>query len=312
MGIRLRPLGHLKQIWRRRKSLRVIHQDKGLKESFLRVQQYIDAQFSDWRKTPYLLGRCNICGTHTAFFCENKTFYRESLVCAQCLTTSRYRSISRGILRAIHELTGISADSIAELDLEVENSSLRVYDTQVPFYGKGCAYPIPDMLRKCSWIDVHTSIYKPAEEKGASQGPSTTNQNLEELTYADDSFDVVITSDVMEHVRLDDRAHSEIRRVLRSGGVYLFTVPHVRDRRDSILRVAVTDPSDPSKDQFLMEKEFHGDANSEGGLALSYRAYGTDLDEKLSQLGFLVEYSKDDFPEEAIMNTELFYCRLSK
>jgi len=126
------------------------------------------------------------------------------------------------------------------------------------------------------------------------------------------SFDLVITSDVMEHVRLDNEAHQEIRRVLKPGGVYLFTVPHFRHERNTMVRVEIVDPADPTKDQFVMEKEYHGDANSEDRRALSYRAYGTDLDDLLNELGFTVDYCIEDFPEIGIMNTELFFCRLSK
>jgi hypothetical protein len=71
----------------------------------------------------------------------------------------------------------------------------------------------------------------------------------------------------------------------------------------------VTDPKNPAKDVFLTEKEFHGDVNSPDGKALSYRSYGTDLDETLKEIGLSVEYIKEDFPETGIMNTELFYCR---
>ena len=69
---------------------------------------------------------------------------------------------------------------------------------------------------------------------------------------------------------------------------------------------------DAQKDQFLVEKEYHGDVNAEDGRTLSYRAYGTALDETLGKLGFTVDYSKQDFPEMGIMNTEIFFCRLSK
>lgn len=233
-------------------------------------------------------------------------------MCAECLTTSRYRSIARGILQAIKELTGVEAESIAELPLAVENAFLRIYDTQTPFCYTTNAYPIPDLLAKCEWIDVQTSMYRSREPWGIALGPSTTNQNLEALTFAENSFHIVITSDVMEHVRLDEKAHHEIRRVLKSGGIYLFTVPHFRSSRETFVRVAVTDPADPTKDQFLTEKEYHGDANAEDGQALSYRAYGTDLDETLGKLGFTVDYSKQDFPEIGILNTELFFCRLFK
>ena len=60
-----------------------------------------------------------------------------------------------------------------------------------------------------------------------------------------------------------------------------------------------------------MEPEYHGDANSPEGRALAYRAFGIDLDEKLRGLGFSVEYTKQDFPEHGIRNTELFFCRVA-
>jgi len=268
-----------------------------------------DTRFQGMASHP---GRCNICGHETRFFYSDEALYRESLVCGNCLTTSRYRSVARGILRALREIAGIEAESIAELDPQLDRVSLTVYDTQVSFYYGTCAYPIPDLLGGFKWIDIRTSMYRPTQRMGIKLGPHTTNQNLEALTYPDDSFDIIVMSDVMEHVRLDDRAHREIRRVLKPGGAYLFTVPHFRESAQTFVRVAVIDPTDPGKDEFLVEKEYHGDANSEDSRALSYRAYGTDLDETLRGLGFSVDYCKTDFPEMGIMNTELFYCRLDR
>lgn len=257
-------------------------------------------------------GSCNICGNETSFYYDDERLYRESLYCGSCLTTSRYRSISRGILRAIRELRGVESNSLASLDPKLDLALLKVYDTQVAFYWETCCYPVPDLLSKCEWIDVQKSLYRPREPLGAILAPNTTNQNLEGLTFKDETFDVVITSDVMEHVRLDDEAHKEIRRVLKPGGVYIFTVPHFRQRTGTLTRVAVVDPSNPEMDEFLLEPEYHGDANSEDGKALSYRVYGGELDAFLGRLGFDVEYSRLDFPELGIMNTELFFATLSR
>ena len=254
-------------------------------------------------------GRCNICGHRARFTCGDKVLYRESLVCRVCLATSRYRSIARGVLQAIRELTGIDAASLAALEGTPSARRLRVYDTQVPFRYVACAYPIPDCLGRLPWIDLEISLYKPAQPTGTRVDARTSIQNLEALTFPDASFDLVITSDVMEHVRLHERAHREIARVVRPGGIYLFTVPHFRHRRETFYRVEVVNPDDPSTDIYLHEKEYHGDANAEDGLALSYRSYGTDIDEDLAALGFDVEYTKQDIPELGIMNTELFYCR---
>jgi SAM-dependent methyltransferase len=256
-----------------------------------------------------LSGFCNVCGQKTRFYYADPVLFRESLTCASCLTTSRYRSIARGILRAVSELAGVKAESLAALASSPSAKQISIYDTQIPFYGDGNAYPIPDILARCPWIEVATSRFDPRQKRGKKLAGGATNQNLEALTFPDASFDVVVTSDVLEHVRLDDRAHREIRRVVKPGGAYLFTVPHFRDR-PTLTRVEVADPDDPSSDRYLTEKEYHGDANAEEGRALSYRSYGTDLDEMLAGLGFRVEYAKDDFPELGIRNTELFYCRL--
>lgn len=253
-------------------------------------------------------GRCNICGNSTNFYYTEKALYREQLFCQECRTTSRYRSIARGILDAISDLRGVRCKSIAGLNRDLDIKALKVYDTQASFYWDTCCYPIPDLLSKCSWIEVHTSLYKPDQPRGARLGNDLTNQNLEALTFDEASFDIVITSDVMEHVRLDSLAHREIRRILRPGGRYIFTVPHYRHTRNNLERVAIIDPSDPEQDQYVMEKEYHGDANSEDGRALAYRVYGTEIDETLKELGFEVEYSGREFPKLGILNTELFYC----
>jgi len=145
---------------------------------------------------------------------------------------------------------------------------------------------------------------------GEKIAKGVTNQNLECLTFDDESLDIVITSDVMEHMRLDDRAHKEIYRVLKPGGIYIFTVPHNRAYNETLVRVQITDPDDPSRDVHLLEPEYHGDTNSDvGGGVLAYRTYGRDIESFLQQVGFEVEYSRQEIKDLGIMNTELYYCR---
>ena len=263
-----------------------------------------------------LPGRCNICGERTVFTYTDPALFREELLCGGCRATSRYRSIARGLLESFDRLAGVRAASLSRLPRRA-GRGVSVYDTQIPFDNGASAYPIPWLLDAAPWIDLSVSTYRPSEPEGAALAldgrplprARATNQNLERLTFPDASFDVVVTSDVMEHVRLDDLAHREIRRVLRPGGFYVFTVPHFRDR-ETLVRVRIADPADPSKDVDELPREYHGDANSEDGRSLAYRGYGTDLDATLERLGFEVRYEKADRSELGILNTELFLCRV--
>ena len=237
------------------------------------ITSYVLQHFEAFKRSPYLLGRCNICGNYTAFFCGDRSRYRESLHCAECKSTSRNRSIALGLLRAIGELTGESPRSIAELRWLPVGRKFQVFDAQNSFYTPDDAYPIPDLLRQSGSFEVET----------------LGHGDITRLPFAEESFDIVITSDLMEHVENDVAAHSEIRRVLRHAGVYVFTVTHSRTQTRNVL------PLPGPKDE-------HG----------RYRIYGRELDDALAALGFSVEYSMEGHPEIGVMDSELFFCRLTR
>jgi SAM-dependent methyltransferase len=51
--------------------------------------------------------------------------------------------------------------------------------------------------------------------------------DITKLPFADESFDIVICSEVMEHIPDDDRAASEILRVLKKNGTLAVSVPRM-------------------------------------------------------------------------------------
>ena len=260
-------------------------------------------------------GFCIACGNETLFTYASASLYRESLVCACCGAISRYRAIARGLLRFFRERAFAEASSLAGLAAATAPVFVRVYDAQVAFSFAACAYPLPEILGSVPWIRIRTSVFRPSRPWGEVVGPAVTNENPERLSFTDSSLDVVIASDVLEHVRRDDLALEEIHRVLSPGGAFLFTVPHARTMRESLIRRLVVDPENPSKDVDVLPPEYHGDVNSDAGQgALSYRAYGTDLDERLDALGFDVRYDCEDDARLGIRSAELFTCirRVSK
>ena len=73
--------------------------------------------------------------------------------------------------------------------------------------------------------DYSYSYWYNSKALGEPLGKNVTNQNLEELLFENESFDIFITQDVLEHVDYPKKALIEINRVLKVGGVHIFTTP---------------------------------------------------------------------------------------
>jgi len=104
-------------------------------------------------------------------------------------------------------------------------------------------------------------------------------QDIQNLTFPDTLFDLVITEEVFEHVRQYEKGFKEIYRVLKPRGYHIFTVPFNFDR-PTIVRVDTSG----EKDIHLLEPEYHGDAAR--GQILAYRTFGIDIFDFLTSLGF--------------------------
>jgi SAM-dependent methyltransferase len=105
-------------------------------------------------------------------------------------------------------------------------------------------------------------------------------EDVQRLTYADASFDLVTHTEVLEHVPDDARAFAELHRVLKPGGTMLFTVPlyggHPTVERARLRGGTI---------EHLLEPAYHIDPLRGEGI-LAFRDYGLDILERLSAAGF--------------------------
>lgn len=99
---------------------------------------------------------------------------------------------------------------------------------------------------------------------------SVRREDLTRLSYPSDSFDIVLTSETLEHVPDLDAALREILRVLKPGGRHIFTIPQdpAADRTfrraslsaDGTIEHHVTPLYHPAGDRgYLVFTEFGGD-----------------------------------------------------
>ena len=98
-------------------------------------------------------------------------------------------------------------------------------------------------------------------------------ENLEALTFSDNTFDLVITQDVLEHVFRPDLAVSEIMRVVKPGGAHLFTTPKHKGLRKTSQRATL----DGETIVHLLEPQYHGNPIGDGRALVTWD-YGDDFE----------------------------------
>ena len=126
--------------------------------------------------------------------------------------------------------------------------------------------------------------------------------DLSQLGLRDESLDVLLTSDVFEHVREDEPAWREAYRVLKPGGYLILQVPRIGEQETTETRVVVRN----GEDVHLMEPEYHAE------MTLVYRNYGDDLYPRLASLGFAVLAWRGGVPEHRISEQSVVVAQKSK
>lgn len=106
-------------------------------------------------------------------------------------------------------------------------------------------------------------------------------QNIEQLTYSDENFDICTSTEVFEHVACDQAGFREIYRVLKPGGVFIFTVPLTKCK-ETVERAVFEN----GKIRHILPPEYHGDRLRGQNKVLVFRDYGLDITERLQSSGF--------------------------
>jgi SAM-dependent methyltransferase len=96
-------------------------------------------------------------------------------------------------------------------------------------------------------------------------------EDLMAQTFENESFDLVITSDVFEHLPDVASAVREVMRTLKPGGAHIFTVPWVRWSK-TLVRALLKD----GVVQHLEKPDYHGNPIDESG-SLVFTEWGAEL-----------------------------------
>lgn len=118
--------------------------------------------------------------------------------------------------------------------------------------------------------------------------------DLTNLPFGENTYDMVICNHVLEHIKEDRLAMSEILRVLKPGGIAILQVPYEANREKTFSDDSITDKKERAR---IFGQYDH------------VRIYGMDYFDTLTSLGFQVK--KEDYTSK-LSQEEIDRYRLPK
>ena len=198
-------------------------------------------------------GYCPICQRRTLFFCQG-SFRRDQYRCCRCKSIPRWR--------AIVYILETHFPNWRELTMHESSPGGASSDK----FARECKHYIGTQ-------------YFPDVPPGQSKN-GIRCEDLENLTFANESVDLVVTQDVFEHIPDAGRAFAEIARTLKPGGAHVFTVPWFY-WKDTLLRAV----RENGTMRHLEKPDYHGNPiDAKGSLVI--REWGWDL------IDFIYEHSR--------------------
>ncbi|PYX76275.1 MAG: hypothetical protein DMG72_05315 [Acidobacteria bacterium] len=201
--------------------------------------------------------RCQCCDRITIFLCNSSA--AESRACLFCSANERYELLATEIKTRFRD--NLSEKDVLELD---PHSPLRKILAHARSYTR--------------------SFYEAGKNGGSARTDGAVCEDITHLTFRDDSFDLIISSDVLEHVPFLDKAFNETARVLRPAGAHLFTVP---PRTKTKKRSEVVDGAI----HHIETPEYHRDPLCPQGI-LAFWDIGADLPQVIPSAGLDIRIAR--------------------
>ncbi|WZP00684.1 methyltransferase domain-containing protein [Isosphaeraceae bacterium EP7] len=194
---------------------------------------------------------------------------KETLDCAACGAKLRARRIARVLLELYP--TGSPpgpAPSLAVWAASPEARRLRIAEINTIDGLHAVLSGLPGLVAS----DFH--------EPGQPQTTGVRHEDLAALSYQDASFDLVLTSETLEHVPDLPRALAEIRRILTPEGRHVFTIPVLPSTPSTFARARLGPDG-----SFLPLAPFIAHPGGDRGYPV-FTEFGADLPDLMRAAGF--------------------------
>ncbi len=213
-------------------------------------------------------GFCFACGQWTEFLSSwdyarkvddhLHVNWREHLLCPRCHLNNRRRA-------SIHLLT--------EIVRPTKRSSIYATEQWSPLYRH---------LQKCFPCVEGSEYLGDAVPIGQNNSAGIRNEDLTSLSFHDESFDTILSFEVLEHIPDYRRAFAECARTLKPAGKMLFSVPFDASAAHNRIRAKLR--ADGTIEH-LLPPEYHGHPKNSKG-SLCFQQFGWEMLQQMSEAGF--------------------------
>lgn len=219
------------------------------------IEQFLAEQHKNEKKW-YFYGFCDICSQNVAFLMDWRYStnlipnYRERLVCPVCQLNNRQRFIGSVVKEKLTE--------------QKNKKKIRLYFMEqvtnfYKYFKK--AYSNDDQ------VTIIGSEYLGMNVKSGELINGFRHEDVGELSFPNNYFDMIISNDVFEHIPVPLRAFRECFRVLKKGGELIITIPFNHKLLRNIKRVEML-PNNSF--EYLREPIYHGNPMSQIGSLVFY------------------------------------------
>ncbi len=183
--------------------------------------------------------------------------WRERLECPICKMNNRQRLIS----------TLIKQHLCAKPD-----QSVYLMEQVTPVYNW--------VIAKFAEHKIIGSEYLGPEYEGGALINGIRHENIENMSFGNAEFDIIISNDVFEHVPNPSKAFSQCARILKKDGVMLATIPFHANSAESVKRAQIKN----GKPEKILPPVYHSNPVSPGSLV--FTDFGWDVLDAMKESGF--------------------------
>ncbi len=218
------------------------------------------------------VGLCNLSGTPTEFSIAHHNL-RETVVATSSNSYNRQRQLVCAISIG---LFGHPYATIDEIAAHINFYNLKLFTAEA---NAALFLYLKRLLRP--ELFYYSEYFGPDYQSGQMVN-GVRHEDLQQTSFPDETFDIVLTAEVFEHIPDAIKAEREIIRILKKGGIYCFTVPFAPYAEHDNIRASL------DSDGNIVHHappEYHGDPVRPEEGVLVYRVFSQrDMEQRFTAL----------------------------